>query len=72
VVENSACGFCISPYDSDTLAKKLEWIIENPEKAEIMGRKGRISTETHYNWANEEKILLNFYRNLLNLKNQTF
>lgn len=60
VVGKSGCGFCISPYDSDLLAKKLEWLIENPEKAEVMGRKGRISTETHYNWANEEKIFLIF------------
>lgn len=72
VVENAGCGFCISPYDSDTLAKKLEWLVENPEKAGIMGRKGRISTETYYNWANEEKILLNFYTNLLKPKKSYF
>ncbi|WP_159468559.1 glycosyltransferase [Dyadobacter sp. 3J3] len=68
VVEKSGCGFCISPYDADMLAKKLEWLIENPEKAEIMGQKGRNSSETHYNWANEEQILLHFYRNLLEPK----
>ncbi|MEO6686861.1 MAG: glycosyltransferase [Dyadobacter sp.] len=72
VVEKSGCGFCISPYDSDMLAKKLEWLIENPEKAEIMGQNGRNSAETHYNWANEEKILLNFYRNLLKPKKSEF
>lgn len=72
VVEKSGCGFCISPYDSDLLAKILEWLIENPEKAEVMGQKGRNSSETHYNWANEEKILLNFYRNLLKPKKSEF
>ncbi len=71
-MEKSECGFCISPYDSDMLAKKLEWLIENPEKAKLMGQKGRNSTETHYNWANEEKILLQFYRNLLKPKKSEF
>lgn len=72
VVEKSECGFCISPYDSDMLAKKLEWLIDNPEKAKLMGQKGRNSTETHYNWANEEKILLQFYRNLTKPKKSEF
>ncbi|MBE9466063.1 glycosyltransferase [Dyadobacter subterraneus] len=72
VVENSGCGFCISPYDSDLLAKKLEWLIENPEKAKVMGQKGRNSTETHYSWANEEEILLDFYRKILKPKKSEF
>ncbi|GLU50990.1 glycosyltransferase [Dyadobacter frigoris] len=72
VVEKSGCGFCISPYDSDNLAKKLEWLTENPEKAKVMGKNGRNSTETYFNWANEEQILLNFYRNLLKPKKSEF
>ena len=72
VIEKSGAGFCISPYDSDLLAKILEWLIENPEKSKVMGQKGRNSTETHYNWTNEEKILHNFYRNLLKPKKSEF
>ncbi|TDE09982.1 glycosyltransferase [Dyadobacter psychrotolerans] len=66
VVEISGCGFCISPYDSQLLADKLEWIIGNPEKTLEMGRNGRKSVESDYNWENEKKNLLSFYKTVLN------
>jgi glycosyltransferase involved in cell wall biosynthesis len=69
VVEKSGAGFCISPYDPDMLVKKLEWLIENPDHAKIMGQNGRKSTESNYNWKNEEQILLFLYKNLLNQEN---
>lgn len=65
VVETSGCGFCISPYDANTLAGKFEWLIENPEMAKTMGQRGRVSAENHYNWVSEERILQCFYKNLL-------
>lgn len=64
VVEKAKAGFCISPYDPQQLAEKLEWLIENPEQARMMGENGRKSTENHYNWKNEEQILLSFYKKL--------
>ena len=68
VVESSACGFCISPYDSDVLAKTFEWLIENKEAAKTMGQKGRIAAENNYNWVSEERILLHFYKNLFKIQ----
>ena len=67
VVESSACGFCISPYDAHALAKSFEWLIENPVLAKTMGANGRIAVENNYNWASEEQILLHFYKNLLKI-----
>jgi glycosyltransferase involved in cell wall biosynthesis len=64
VVEKAKAGFCISPYDPQQLVEKLEWLIENPEQARIMGENGRKSTENRYNWKNEEQILLSFYKKL--------
>lgn len=72
VVEKSSCGFCISPFDAELLAKKLEWLTENQDAAEVMGLKGRISTEKSYNWANEEQILLGFYKNLVKSNKSEF
>ncbi|WAC11161.1 glycosyltransferase [Dyadobacter pollutisoli] len=65
VVEQSECGFCISPYDSDALYEKLRWIIENPGLARSMGNNGRKSAEKNYNWQQEEGLLLSFYKSLL-------
>ncbi|SKC17174.1 glycosyltransferase [Dyadobacter psychrophilus] len=65
VVEQSGCGFCISPYRADLLSEKLQWLIENPEERIRMGRNGRNSVEKMYNWTSEEDTLLSFYRALL-------
>ncbi|WP_221394828.1 glycosyltransferase [Dyadobacter sp. NIV53] len=65
VVEKSGCGFCISPYDSGTLAETLEWIIDNPAEALEMGNNGKEAVKNHYNWKTEQKILLLFYKSIL-------
>lgn len=68
VVESAGCGFCISPYDADALAKTFEWLIENPLTAEVMGKQGRIAVKNSYSWSDEEQVLLYFYKNLLKIK----
>lgn len=65
VVENSGCGFCISPYDTTFFAKTLEWIIEHPAQSSELGIKGRKSVEKLYNWEKEQEILLLFYKSIL-------
>jgi glycosyltransferase involved in cell wall biosynthesis len=65
VVEKSHSGFCINPSDSALLATTLDRIIANPDQASIMGKNGRKAAEKHYNWAIEEKKLLNFYHTIL-------
>ncbi|MCF2489615.1 glycosyltransferase [Dyadobacter sp. CY347] len=64
VVEQSECGFCISPYHAESLSDKLQWLIKNPEQRIRMGINGRRSVERMYNWASEERTLLAFYRAL--------
>nr|WP_254412871.1 hypothetical protein [Dyadobacter diqingensis] len=68
MVEKTGCGFCISPYDPKVLSDKFQWLIENPESGRRMGQQGRKAAESKYNWANEEQILLHFYKNLNQIK----
>ena len=37
----------------------------DPEKAEEMGQNGRQTILTKYNWLNEEKVLFNFYQEII-------
>lgn len=67
VVETHACGFCLSPFDADALAEKLQWLIENPAQRHLMGEKGRKAVKNKYNWTSEERILLEYYRAVLHL-----
>ncbi len=65
VVEEHRCGFCISPYDSQALAEKLLWLVQNPAKRQLMGERGREAVTFKYNWQSEERILMDYYRSVL-------
>lgn len=65
VVAKANCGFCIPPTDAAQLAYSMQWIIENPAKAIEMGENGKKAVKSHYNWENEEKILLSFYKKIV-------
>ncbi|WP_128546693.1 glycosyltransferase [Larkinella soli] len=62
VVETHRCGICLDPYDPVALADSLRRLIENPQEAEAMGRRGRQAAETCYNWSTEKAKLLSFYK----------
>jgi glycosyltransferase involved in cell wall biosynthesis len=72
IVEPSECGFCISPSSASALSEKLDYIINNPERASEMGNRGRTLVESHYNWKNEEEKLLSFYKRILNKGNNVY
>lgn len=65
VVETHGCGFCVSPYDADALAGKLQWLLKNPGERLLMGTQGREAVKNDYNWDSEERVLLVYYRALL-------
>lgn len=62
VVNESQCGFCVNPYDSDALAEQLIRCIENPENLKKMGESGRNAIKEKYNWDNEVKKLIELYQ----------
>lgn len=64
VVEVHRCGLCVSAYDATAVADALAWFIEHPEDRKSMGDRGRQAVKEHYNWTNEEKILLSYYNSL--------
>jgi spore maturation protein CgeB len=42
----------------------MEFLLTHPEEAQEMGRRGFQAILERYNWANEEKALLQFYTDL--------
>jgi len=45
------CGFVIDRYnDPETMADRIRFLLDNPEVAAAMGRKGRQLAEEKYNW----------------------
>ena len=65
IVEGNECGICVDPLDPSAIAAAIDTIAGNPELARHMGEKGRRAVEQRYNWAVEEKKLLDLYDRLL-------
>ncbi|WP_284643841.1 glycosyltransferase family 4 protein [Paenibacillus silviterrae] len=66
IVEENNCGICVDPSDEDAIAAAINWIVNNPEGAAIMGKNGRLAVENKYNWEIESNKLLNLYKELEN------
>ena len=63
-------GFRCSPHDAQQLSEILIWLIEHPEEAQEMGKKGREAVENQYNWPAEAQKMLDLYEKLSRLQQQ--
>jgi len=65
VVEGNKCGLCVPPDDASAAGKVIASLLNDPERAQEMGRNGRRAVERDYNWGNEESSLINLYARIL-------
>ena len=61
------CAVFANPYDPKDIAEKISYLLDNPDKAEKLGKRGRKLIEEKYNWEIESKKLLNIYK-ILSIK----
>lgn len=64
-VENNNCGIMVNPLRPQELADAIQWLLDHPENAEIMGKRGRNAVHEKYNWHGEAQKLIDLYRTLL-------
>lgn len=67
IITEEQCGICINPLDPRAIADAIQWIIDHPSEAAIMGNNGLKAVQKKYNWAHEEKKMLALYRDVLGL-----
>lgn len=65
IIGRAGCGLLVDPLDPQSIADSIAYILEHPEEADKMGKRGRKAVEETYNWPNEEEKLLRVYRDLL-------
>jgi len=58
------CALFAKPYDSKDIAEKVLYLLDNPDEAKELGKKGRKLIEEKYSWEAESKKLLEMYDNL--------
>lgn len=66
IIEGNECGICVDPESPKEIKQAMLTILNNPEEAIEMGKRGRKAIENKYNWEQEEKKLLSVYEKLLN------
>lgn len=64
VIERYNCGICVNPENSDEITKAIQYLIKHTHEAKTMGVNGRKAIEAVFNWEQEEKKLLDLYREL--------
>jgi glycosyltransferase involved in cell wall biosynthesis len=64
VVDEVGCGLVVDPLDSKAIADAIRYLFDNPDKARIMGEKGREAVKRKYNWDVEFKKLLAYYKSI--------
>ena len=65
VIEDNQCGLCVDANNAISIAKAIDYMIENPLEARRMGENGSRMVRTKYNWSYEERKLLDFYKKIL-------
>lgn len=65
IVDENQCGVCVNPFDPKEIAQAINYLVENPEKAEEMGYNGRQAVLQKYNWSIEEQKLIALYQQLI-------
>ena len=65
IIDSAGCGLLVDPLDPSAIADAMQWILDNPGEAELMGQRGREATEASYNWKTEEEKLIRLYKTLL-------
>lgn len=65
IVEGAGCGLLVDPQDTQAIAHAMQWILDNPDEAAAMGRRGRAAVEERFNWEAESEKLVALYRRLM-------
>ena len=66
LVEEARCGLLVNPRDVDAVAHAMDWMLEHPEEAAEMGRRGARMARERYNWDSEARRLEQLYQEVAN------
>jgi glycosyltransferase involved in cell wall biosynthesis len=65
LVENTNAGLLVDPFDRKGITSAVEFLRTHPREAIKMGENGKRAVLEQYNWAAEEKKLLNLYEQMV-------
>jgi len=66
IIQDAECGICVDPLSPKQIADAANFLHNNPDIAEQMGRNGRKAVVDKYNWNIEKEKLIQLYEKLNN------
>ena len=69
ILEKHECGVCVDPADPQAIAKAIDELAEDSDKAKSMGEKGINAVYKYFNWSAEFDKLLKVYDQLAGTSN---
>jgi glycosyltransferase involved in cell wall biosynthesis len=66
IVDDARCGLVVDPQNPNAIARACQWLLDHPQEAQDMGRRGRAAVIEKYNWSSEAERLVGFYCRLTN------
>ena len=61
VVSGSGCGMLVDPGDTESIARGIIYLLDNPGRMKEMARHGIEAFVKKYNWDSQEKKLIELY-----------
>ena len=65
IVEGAGCGLLVDPQHPQAIADAMQWILDNPDEAAAMGRRGRAAVDDLYTWEAQGAKLIDLYYQLM-------
>jgi glycosyltransferase involved in cell wall biosynthesis len=65
IIQEAQCGLVVDPMDPSAIGDAMQWMLDRPEEAEAMGKRGRRAVVETYNWDSESVKLTDLYRGLV-------
>ncbi len=65
VLREFECGIVVNPFDQDAIARAITTLVQDPERAQAMGERGRRLVHERYQWNSEAKKLRTLYASLV-------
>lgn len=65
IIDKYKCGIAVQPGNINQITDAINFIVNNKEKAYLMGQKGREAVINEFNWKSQEENLLNLYKNII-------
>lgn len=65
IVDEAGCGLLVDPDQPEQIAEAMQWMLDNPEQAQLMGQRGRDAVLARFNWERESETLIQAYRKTL-------